>query len=57
MDVGVNMIRQCAKCLIIVGEKPPYEDTRISHTECDICFKEQMELIKQHKQKKDKKAA
>jgi len=57
MDVGVNMIRQCARCLIIVGEKPPYEDTRISHTECDICFKEQMELIKQHKQKKDKKAA
>lgn len=46
------MIRQCAKCLIIVGEKEPLADTRISHTLCDRCFEEQMRLIREHKQKK-----
>lgn len=51
------MIRQCARCLLILGEKPPYEDTRISHTECPACFEKQMELIRQYKQKKEKKAA
>jgi hypothetical protein len=52
------MIRQCARCLIILGEKPPYSDTSISHTECDKCFEEQMKKIEEfHKRQKDKKVA
>jgi len=53
------MICQCARCLIIVGEKPPYEDTRISHTECKMCFDKQMKFIKawKKKEKKEEKAA
>lgn len=42
------MIRQCARCLLILGEKPPYEDKRISHGECDKCFEEQMKKIKEY---------
>lgn len=51
------MIRQCARCLIILGEKPPYSDTRISHTECPKCFEEQMKKIEEYKQRKHEKAA
>lgn len=37
------MIRQCSKCLLLMGEKPPLSDTRITHTYCDKCLKELQE--------------
>lgn len=45
------MIRQCAKCLLILGEKAPFSDMSVSHTYCDTCFKKEMALIEEWKQK------
>lgn len=50
------MIRQCATCLLLMGEKPPYENTEITHTACEKCFKKQMKIIEQIN-KRNKKAA
>lgn len=33
------MIRQCAWCGEVLGEKEPLEDKRITHTICDDCDK------------------
>ena len=51
------MIRQCARCLIIIGEKPPYSDKRISHGECDKCFEEKMKKLEKYGQEKVRKVA
>lgn len=47
------MIRQCAKCLIILGEKAPFSDKSITHTMCDSCLEEQMKEIEEmHRRRK-----
>jgi hypothetical protein len=34
------MIRQCAWCLVMMGETPPLADTAITHGICEKCEKE-----------------
>ena len=36
------MIRQCAKCLKIMGQKPPLSDISITHGICFECSIEQL---------------
>lgn len=40
------MIRQCAWCLKMLGEKPPYQDKSVTHTMCKECQKKMMDQIK-----------
>lgn len=39
------MIRQCAWCLKLLGETPPYTDKRITHTICIQCEKKMIEKV------------
>lgn len=41
------MIRQCAWCLEILGESPPYKDTNITHGICEKCSKELMKEVEE----------
>ena len=41
------MIRQCAWCLKIMGESPPYSDKSVTHGMCEECEKKIMKEIKQ----------
>jgi len=36
------MIRQCATCLVLMGEKAPLSDKSITHGICEECLKEQL---------------
>ncbi len=39
------MIRQCAWCLILMGETPPYKDKSVTHGICEKCQKDMMKKI------------
>lgn len=39
------MIRQCATCKVIMGEKAPLADTSITHGICDKCIGEQLKKL------------
>lgn len=39
------MIRQCATCLVLMGEKAPLADKSITHGVCRECFKKQLEKM------------
>ena len=43
---STNMIRQCAQCKFITGEKEPLEDKSVTHTYCDSCLSDLLEKIK-----------
>ena len=34
------MVRICSHCQKILGEKPPYDDKRLTHGICSPCMKE-----------------
>jgi hypothetical protein len=46
------MIVQCSYCKLILGEKPPIADTRVSHSVCEKCFEQFMIQIEKSKPKK-----
>lgn len=46
------MIIQCSYCKLLMGEKDPLKDTRISHSICDKCFDQLMIQIEKSKPKK-----
>lgn len=37
------MIRVCCGCKTVLGEKPPLEDTRITHGLCPDCFQRELD--------------
>mgnify|MGYP003390141480 CR=1 FL=1 len=41
--VGINMIRQSAWCLLLMGETPPLSDKAVTHGICKACEKKLME--------------
>lgn len=47
------MIRICAYCGKVMGEKPPFEDRRVTHGMCDACLKEWKEKVKNDKGRTD----
>ena len=34
------VVRKCAWCERVIGEKPPFDDTSITHTICHRCYRE-----------------
>jgi len=51
------MIRQCAWCLILMGEVAPLSDTSITHGMCEECQKEMRRQIEKMKAKDQKRVA
>jgi len=39
------MIRQCAWCLMIMGEVPPLKDTSVTHGICKVCEQKLMKQV------------
>lgn len=44
------MIVRCSVCKVIIREKEPYGDKRISDSYCDVCLKIAMEEIENLKE-------
>lgn len=51
------MIRQCAWCLLLMGEVQPLKDTSITHGMCEKCEKAQIEEIRKMHEKQQLKRA
>lgn len=39
------MIRQCASCKVLMGEKAPFTDKSITHGICRGCMRKQLEKV------------
>jgi hypothetical protein len=39
------MIRQCAWCLLMLGESPPYSDKSVTHGMCEKCSDKMMREV------------
>lgn len=48
------MIRQCATCLVLMGEKAPLADKSITHGMCEECLEKMMKDIE--KMQRERKA-
>lgn len=51
------MLRQCAWCLVMLGESEPLHDTSVTHGICQKCAKKMKEEIQAMEQKQSMRKA
>lgn len=51
------MIRQCAWCLLMMGESEPLSDKSVTHGICKKCEKKMMDEVRAMEQKHIRKSA
>ena len=47
------MIRICSDCRKYMGEKPPYEDTSVTHGMCPACVDKVRETLREMRERRE----